>query len=122
EGEAGYALYGSDYKPSGPGDYRVPLSEIDGGNRVSYEDGFDLTPRTYYYTVVPKNGSEGSAYSTLEVKLERSLTLEQAQAIVPEAKAGDLVSLQVHPLGTDYLGRDMLARLMVGARVSLFIG
>jgi oligopeptide transport system permease protein len=27
-----------------------------------------------------------------------------------------------HPLGTDYLGRDMLARLMAGARVSLFIG
>ena len=27
-----------------------------------------------------------------------------------------------HPLGTDYLGRDMLARLMHGARVSLFIG
>ena len=28
----------------------------------------------------------------------------------------------MHPLGTDYLGRDMLARLMAGARVSLFIG
>ena len=26
------------------------------------------------------------------------------------------------PLGTDYLGRDMLARLMYGGRVSLFIG
>src|SRR6185295_13509633 len=27
-----------------------------------------------------------------------------------------------HPLGTDYLGRDVLSRLMAGARVSLFIG
>jgi peptide/nickel transport system permease protein len=27
-----------------------------------------------------------------------------------------------HPLGTDELGRDMLTRLMVGARLSLFIG
>jgi len=32
------------------------------------------------------------------------------------------VALPYHPLGTDYLGRDMLARLMYGARVSLFIG
>ena len=30
--------------------------------------------------------------------------------------------LALHPLGTDYLGRDLLARLMHGARVSLFIG
>jgi oligopeptide transport system permease protein len=35
---------------------------------------------------------------------------------------GDEVFLALHPLGTDYLGRDMLARLMAGARVSLFIG
>ena len=27
-----------------------------------------------------------------------------------------------HPLGTDELGRDMLSRLMVGARLSLFMG
>ena len=32
------------------------------------------------------------------------------------------MDLAFHPLGTDYLGRDMLARLMAGARVSLFIG
>jgi oligopeptide transport system permease protein len=35
---------------------------------------------------------------------------------------GDEVFLTLHPLGTDYLGRDMLSRLMHGARVSLFIG
>ena len=35
---------------------------------------------------------------------------------------GDKITLAWHPLGTDYLGRDLLARLMAGARVSLFIG
>ena len=35
---------------------------------------------------------------------------------------GHEFQLGLHPLGTDYLGRDMLARLMHGARVSLFIG
>jgi oligopeptide transport system permease protein len=36
--------------------------------------------------------------------------------------AGNDIRMPYHPLGTDYLGRDMLARLMYGARVSLFIG
>ena len=35
---------------------------------------------------------------------------------------GDEVLMPLHPFGTDYLGRDMLARLMHGAQVSLFIG
>jgi oligopeptide transport system permease protein len=35
---------------------------------------------------------------------------------------GDEINLAWHPFGTDYLGRDMLARLMAGARVSLIIG
>ena len=35
---------------------------------------------------------------------------------------GQEFQLKLHPLGTDYLGRDMLSRLMHGARVSLFIG
>jgi oligopeptide transport system permease protein len=37
-------------------------------------------------------------------------------------KVGETVTLEAHPLGTDYLGRDMLARLMYGARISMFIG
>ena len=32
------------------------------------------------------------------------------------------IGLEGHPLGTDELGRDMLSRLMVGARLSLFMG
>ena len=44
------------------------------------------------------------------------MTLEQ------QIDFGHEFQLGLHPLGTDYLGRDMLARLMHGARVSLFIG
>lgn len=32
------------------------------------------------------------------------------------------IGFENHPLGTDELGRDMLSRLMVGARLSLFMG
>ena len=44
--------------------------------------------------------------------------VQDASALVP----GDQIALPYHPFGTDYLGRDMLARLVYGARVSLFIG
>jgi oligopeptide transport system permease protein len=39
-----------------------------------------------------------------------------------ELKTGDKITLPFHPFGTDSLGRDVLARLMYGARNSLFIG
>jgi peptide/nickel transport system permease protein len=48
--------------------------------------------------------------------------------LVPFDPAAQLLSLRlagpswVHPLGLDELGRDMLARLAVGARVSLLVG
>jgi oligopeptide transport system permease protein len=55
--------------------------------------------------------------TTVAEARERRLVASDA-ALAP----GDSVELALHPLGTDYLGRDMLARLMAGARVSLFIG
>jgi oligopeptide transport system permease protein len=61
------------------------------------------------------------------VDVQRVITLAGARSrglLEPdEAPAmGSDVTLAWHPLGTDYLGRDMLSRLMYGARVSLFIG
>ena len=61
------------------------------------------------------------------VDVERVTSAEEAVALgwIADASAvaiGDEIRLPYHPLGTDYLGRDMLARLMHGARVSLFIG
>ncbi len=39
-----------------------------------------------------------------------------------DLKVGDHLILEAHPLGTDSLGRDLLARIMKGGRVSLYIG
>ncbi len=73
------------------------------------------------------DGSLSRETSALTVDVQRVTTVAEARerglvaneaALVP----GDRVELALHPLGTDYLGRDMLARLMAGARVSLFIG
>jgi hypothetical protein len=50
------------------------------------------------------------------------MSLPEALKIDPKAQAGQSLEMPLRPLGSDYLGRDLLARLMSGARVSLFIG
>jgi oligopeptide transport system permease protein len=65
--------------------------------------------------------------ATLSTTLTRVITRREAErrglmAVDAQIEYGHEFKLGLHPLGTDYLGRDMLARLMHGARVSLFIG
>jgi oligopeptide transport system permease protein len=94
-----------------------------------FEDRLDLKPRRYYYSVVPidATGVLLDGYQTISVDVLRVTTLGEVESQGLSAAninliIGDSVNLAPHPLGTDYLGRDMLARLMAGARVSLFIG
>jgi oligopeptide transport system permease protein len=120
-GAARYLVYRSKEKPSG-GYLGLPVGSVDAGNVVSFEDSFNLDPRTYYYSVVAENGSESPHAVTRMVNLSPGLSLLDAQAIRPDARPGDVIHYPARPLGTDYLGRDLLARLMMGARGSLFIG
>ena len=109
--------------------YGIPRAEFFDNSTLTFEDRLDIKPGTYYYTIVALNadGSLSRETSALTVDVQRVTTVAEARerglvaneaALVP----GDMVELALHPLGTDYLGRDMLARLMAGARVSLFIG
>ena len=107
----------------------VPLAKIRGANETFYEDRLDLRPRTYWYSIVPidDDGEELGPLSTLEVDVAPSTTIDDAEKrgwLDPDKtyQPGDTVYSPFAPLGTDYLGRDLLARLMYGARVSLFIG
>jgi len=128
-GAGAYRIYRNIY-PMEPGQaLGLPLAEVLAGEATAFEDRMDLRPRRYYYTVVALDavGEETRTMETLEVQVRRVITLEDAVErglVTPEAALvpGDAVKLALHPLGTDYLGRDMLARLMYGARVSLFIG
>lgn len=127
-GAAGYVMYRSIYDPAPDRALGLPLGDV-GANRASFEDQLDLKPRRYWYSVVvlDANGAERDEYTTVDVDVVRAVSAEEARARGwtsrdATLKAGDQITLPFHPLGTDYLGRDMLARLMYGARVSLFIG
>jgi oligopeptide transport system permease protein len=120
-GAAGYLVYRSTSQPRG--DYLgLPMGEVTGGNVVSFEDAFNLEPTTYWYSVVATNGAESHAAATIRLTLTPGISLVDAKVIDPQARPGDQVSRPLRPLGTDFLGRDLLARLIAGARVSLFIG
>lgn len=95
--------------------------------RVSFEDVIDIKPGAYFYTVVAVDADGGQGpRTTIAVEVERGITPAQAVELeLPGAgslQVGDRVRLRWYPLGTDDLGRGLLARLMRGGQVSLFIG
>lgn len=128
DGAGGYNVYRNTRPPEGINDLGLPLGGTELGNEVSYEDRLNLEERPYYYSIVTTDGfDEYDQYTTVEVTPKLAITRQEAlsrELIADDdaVEAGQTIRLKFHPLGTDYLGRDMLARLMEGARVSLFIG
>jgi len=126
---SGYRVYRNIF-PVGPEQaYGIPLVEYFDNTVLFFEDRLDLKPRRYYYSLVPMDdrGNLLDGYQSIAVDPIRVTTLDEARSkglLTKEStlQVGDSINLSLHPLGTDYLGRDMLARLMEGARVSLFIG
>ena len=122
----GYSIYRSESEPSGLQGLGLPLETIEAGNIGGFEDRLNLKSQTYFYSIIPTDGlDEFDVVTTLKVTPVQSITVSQALQrglIDPSDAPGRSVMLAFHPFGTDYLGRDMLARLMQGARVSLFIG
>jgi oligopeptide transport system permease protein len=126
---AAYHVYRNFYDPEPDRALGLPLAEILDPHQVSFEDRFDLEARRYWYSVVAvdRNGVETEEYAGLVVT--PALVVSAAEAEQRgwlrdggTVTVGDELRVPYHPLGTDALGRDMLARLMHGARVSLFIG
>jgi oligopeptide transport system permease protein len=109
--------------------FGLPIAEFPNSQAGFYEDRLDLRPDTYFYSLVTLDaqGALTTDYQTLEVPVHRVITVDEVRtralvSAAAELAVGDEVFLALHPLGTDYLGRDMLSRLMAGARVSLFTG
>jgi oligopeptide transport system permease protein len=118
-GVDGYRVYRSVSKDT----LGVPLDDL-GSEELSFLDSTSLTSgESYYYFVTAFNAfGDGPPSQALEVKPRTALQLGDALKIDPNAKLGESITTKPHIFGTDYLGRDLLARIMVGARISLFIG
>ena len=125
----GHRVYRNIFPVGAERAYGIPLAEYFDNSTLFFEDRLDLKPRRYYYSVVSlgENGELLEEYQSIPVDPLRVTTISEAQVkglveINSVLRVGETINLSLHPLGTDYLGRDMLARLMQGARVSLFIG
>jgi oligopeptide transport system permease protein len=127
-GATGYSIYRNIFDPGKGRTLGLPLTDV-GAEQVSYEDRLDLQPTRYWYSVVAldANGTEVASYAT--VAADTAFIVGKDEALSrgwvrdgTELKTGDKITLPFHPFGTDSLGRDVLARLMYGARNSLFIG
>lgn len=98
----------------------MPLGERNGR---CIEDALALQSKHYRYELKGSDGAVLAAYSANPVL---AVSLFEAQLQGLEQKIFDdgqpYVSLPAHPLGTDALGRDLLARLLQGAQSSLLVG
>ena len=111
----------------GEGPFGIPLTDLVGSEHNTFEDRLDLKARRYWYTVVANlsDGSQTSTTTAIDVVATTTAAFAYENGWAdPESSLNpdDVIKLPWHPLGTDYLGRDMLARLMKGAQISLFIG
>jgi oligopeptide transport system permease protein len=101
----------------------VPLPEPESGVLSYLDEGELLAGQTYIYAVFAYNAFGDSVEAArLKVTPKLALPLEAAQKFDPAAKINQEILTKPHYLGTDHLGRDLLARLLIGGRVSLFIG
>ncbi len=128
-GANGHRLYRNRFPVIDATAFGIPLAEFPDNTILTHEDRLDVRPARYFYSIVAldQQGQISNNFETVEVEVSRVTTLAEARArgLIDEnasPELGDSVELAAHPFGTDYLGRDMLARLMAGARVSLFIG
>lgn len=122
-GASGYVLYRNEFAPS-EDVLGVPIGEVSDPLQVSFRDLQSLEARHYFYTIVARDslGVESKQQKTLQVQVVGAISVEKASTLGLGANVGQTVNLPASPLGTDSLGRDLLARLMAGGRVSLFIG
>lgn len=125
-----YHIYRHTRVPRSRADLGLPVGTTFGREQIGYEDRLLLRERTYYYSVVASDGlDEAAQYAQVSARPQLAISWLQAQlqglipaAATPAQWPADSVVVPGHPLGTDYLGRDLLARLLHGARTSLFIG
>lgn len=117
-----FRVYRHELPPSGIYDLGMPIRKT---SENFYNDQLQLENRRYFYSVATLDAQENVAsYQTLAVDVAHAtpLALLQKAGIKLVEDKTQAVMLPWHPLGTDKLGRDILARLLAGGKTSLLIG
>lgn len=101
----------------------VPIEDLP-PERLNYFDNQSLAKGQQYHYFVAAFNAFGESVDPQHVVVtpKLALPLDVAKGLDPSATVGSHVLTKPHYLGTDYMGRDMLARVLAGARISLFIG
>jgi oligopeptide transport system permease protein len=128
-----YRIYRHERAPKNHNDIGLPLAELP-ATQFFYTDSLSLRSRHYWYSLIVVTQSDNgvleiSEPQTISVFPQPVMDFMQAQlqGLIPfdaEQKQwiGKTIEVPGHPLGTDALGRDLLARLLEGGKTSLFIG
>jgi len=119
-------IYRSDRQDSDHSHLGMPLARLI-DLETAYQDRLNLHSRPYFYSVVAEYPDrEELVYGPVSVFPEQAISRYHVELMglnIAENDSGEeQVLLPAHPLGTDQLGRDILARLTAGARTSLLIG
>lgn len=117
------AKHYSIYRSTQEGNLGIPLGEFP-GSRLNYLDRANLEIGKKYFYAIAASNSMGESEPSQQIVVEPKLVvgLLDARKFKSDASPGDTITTFPHYLGTDYLGRDLLARILYGTRISLFIG
>lgn len=107
----------------------ILVSEITDPAQVSYTDSMGLdSSEKYAYSVVTYVDDAQTAErlpsqeaQVLTTSLVNTIALGDAQQIHPSAQVGQEIRGRSHLFGTDGLGRDVLARMIMGTRVDMLL-
>jgi len=123
-----YQIYRHNFKPSGEQDLGLPLGKTESNLQNFYEDKLKLEEQKYFYSVVAyDNKDQVIVFQTITVKPVFAVSKRLAEKNVQnklwekDETMSNHILLPSHPMGTDFLGRDMMARLMLAGQTSLLI-